>query len=54
MSQNPADSVVKKVALLKELTDNADSKITDIVKEVGISKSTAYSILRVFKSIRYD
>jgi hypothetical protein len=48
MSQNPADSVVKKVALLKELTDNPDSKITDIAKEVGISKSTAYTILQEF------
>ncbi len=48
MSQNPADSVVKKVALLKELTDNPDSKVTDIAKEVGISKSTAYTILQEF------
>jgi DNA-binding IclR family transcriptional regulator len=49
MSQNPADSVVKKVALLKELTDNPDSKITDIAKEVGISKSTAYTSYSIFK-----
>lgn len=43
-----SDSIVKKVHLLKAVTNHQDSKVEDLAREVGISRSQAYNILKEF------